>query len=68
MKHSRAHGGFYPSIMTGVIRTGPYFMTAAVAQASRLIRNNKSRMSNRKGSRKGSRKRSRRRTKRTKRS
>jgi hypothetical protein len=64
MKASTARGGFYPSVMTGLIRTGPYFMTAAAAQASRLIRNNKTRMSKRKGSRKTRR----RRTKRTKRS
>jgi hypothetical protein len=55
----RTKGGFYPSVMGGVIRNGPLFITAAVAQASRLIRGSK-----RSGS---SRKRTRRRTKRTRR-
>jgi len=50
----RTKGGFYPSVMGGVIRNGPLFITAAVAQASRLIRGS-------------SRKRTRRRTKRTRR-
>jgi hypothetical protein len=51
----RTKGGFYPSVMGGVIRNGPLFITAAVAQASRLIRSTNSR------------KRTRRRTKRTRR-
>lgn len=37
-------GGFYPSVMAGLSTTGPYFMTAAVAQAIKLVRNNKTRM------------------------
>ena len=59
-------GGFYPSVMGGVATTGPYFVTAALVQASRLIKNNRTRMAARK--RIMSRKQSRRRTKRTKRS
>jgi len=40
-------GGFIPSVMGGVMKAGPYFMTAAVAQGSRLLRNNRSRMASR---------------------
>ena len=46
-------GGFYPSVMHGIATTGPYFMTTAVAQGFRLVRNEKERMRGRKvGSRK----------------
>ena len=40
-------GGFAPSIMGGVVRVGSYAVTAAIAQGSRLIRNNKKRMASR---------------------
>ena len=40
-------GGYYPSIMQGILRTGPYFTTIAVSQGIRLIRNNSKRMANR---------------------
>ena len=50
-------GGFYPSVMHGIATTGPYFMTAAVGQGIRLVRNETGRMKGRKmGRRKGSRK------------
>ena len=49
----RATGGFYPSVMGGVATTGPYLMTAVVAQASRLIRNDKQRMGTRRRSARG---------------
>jgi hypothetical protein len=38
-------GGFVPSVMGGVMRVGSYAVTVAVAQGSRLLRNNKKRMS-----------------------
>ncbi|NBV77140.1 hypothetical protein EBR66_03195 [bacterium] len=47
-------GGFYPSVMVGVSQTGPYFVTAAIAQGVRLVRNNKSRMARRKQGRRRS--------------
>lgn len=56
-------GGFYPSVMGGMLKTGPYFMTVAVAQGVRLVGNNKTRMAKRRGRSRGSR----RRTKRTRR-
>ena len=40
-------GGFAPSIMGGVVRVGSYAVTAAIAQGSRLLRNNKKRMTSR---------------------
>lgn len=50
-------GGFIPSVMGGVMKVGPYFMTAAMAQGSRLLRNNRSRMSSRKNKRQATRRR-----------
>jgi hypothetical protein len=44
-------GGYIPSIMGGLLRSGPYFMTAAMAQGGRLVRNNKTRMASRKSRR-----------------
>lgn len=32
-------GGFYPSLMGGVISNGPLLLTPAIAQATRLFRN-----------------------------
>jgi len=64
MKVNATRGGFYPSIMVGVTRVGPYLLTSAASQAVRLVNNNKTRMAKRRSSRKMKR----RRTKRTKRS
>lgn len=47
----KMNGGFVPSVMGGVMRVGSYAVTAAVAQGSRLLRNNKKRMSLRRGRR-----------------
>ena len=40
-------GGYIPSILGGIMRVGPYFMTASIGQASRLLGNNKTRMASR---------------------
>ena len=40
-------GGYYPSIMQGLLRTGPYFTTLAISQGFRLVRNNTKRLANR---------------------
>lgn len=45
----KMNGGFVPSVMGGVMRVGSYAVTAAVAQGSRLLQNNKKRMSLRRG-------------------
>ncbi len=37
-------GGFIPSAMGNLLTTGPLFLTAAVSQGMRLLRNNKERM------------------------
>jgi hypothetical protein len=63
----RATGGFYPSVMGGVATTGPYFVTAVVAQAARLIRNERQRMSTRRRSVGSARGKATRRSKRTRR-
>jgi hypothetical protein len=60
-KKWRGRGGFYPSVMSGVVTTGQLFIPATIAQGFRLLRNNKTRMASR-------RKHAGRRTKRTKRS
>ncbi len=41
-------GGFYPSLMGGVLSNGPLFVPVTVAQAARLLRNNSKRMATRK--------------------
>jgi hypothetical protein len=41
-------GGFFPSLMGGVLQNGPYLMGAALSQGARLIMNNKKRMATRK--------------------
>jgi len=43
-KRGRLQGGFYPSLMGGVLQNGPYLVTAAFAQGSRLVRGNRERM------------------------
>jgi len=53
--------------MGGVATTGPYFMTAVVAQAARLIRNEKQRMGTRRRSLGSARGKATRRSKRTRR-
>jgi hypothetical protein len=37
-------GGFYPSLMGGVLSNGPLFVPAALGQGMRLLRNNTKRM------------------------
>ena len=44
----RLQGGFYPSLMGGVLQNGPFLMTAAFTQGSRLISGSKERMATRK--------------------
>ena len=51
-------GGYYPSIMQGLLRTGPYFTTLAISQGFRLIRNDTKRLANRSRKRKTNRKKS----------
>lgn len=41
-------GGFYPSLMGGVLSNGPLLVSAAVAQGARLLRNESERMRHRK--------------------
>jgi hypothetical protein len=61
----RLRGGFYPSIMGGVLSNGPILFTPALASGFRLLRNNTERMRSRSHSRSHSRNRSTRRSKRT---
>ena len=42
-----AKGGFYPSIMGGILSNGPVFFAPAIAQGVRLLRNNTTRMRSR---------------------
>ena len=58
----RLRGGFYPSIMGGVLSNGPILLTPALASGFRLLRNNTERMRSRHNK---SRNRSTRRSKRT---
>jgi hypothetical protein len=44
-------GGFYPSVMHGLMRISPFIMSAAGSQAIRLFQNDKKRMSMRAKSR-----------------
>ena len=46
-KVGRLHGGFYPSIMGGVLSNGPILFTPALASGFRLLRNNDERMRSR---------------------
>jgi hypothetical protein len=43
-----AKGGFYPSIMGGVLSNGPALLAPAMIQGVKLLRNNKERMRSRK--------------------
>ena len=43
----RFRGGFYPSIMAGVLSNGPILFTPALASGFRLLRNNEERMRSR---------------------
>lgn len=43
----RLRGGFYPSIMAGVLSNGPILFTPALASGFRLLRNNDERMRSR---------------------
>lgn len=47
-KTRKLKGGFYPSLMGGVLSNGPLLVSAAVAQGARLLRNNSERMKHRK--------------------
>ena len=49
-------GGFYPSLMGGVLSNGPLFVPAALGQGMRLVRNNTKRMAARRNRSKGTRK------------
>ena len=44
---TRKVGGFYPSIMAGVLSNGPILFTPALASGFRLLRNNDERMRSR---------------------
>jgi hypothetical protein len=56
-------GGFYPSLMGGVLSNGPILITPALASGFRLMRNNAERMSKRRRSlRRGTRRRTSKRT------
>ena len=58
MKHRRKthktvqKGGFYPSIMGTILKSGPMFIVSAFLQAKKLIQNNKTRLASRKTTRK----------------
>ena len=43
----RFKGGFYPSLMGGILSNGPLLVSAAVAQGARLLRNESERMKHR---------------------
>jgi len=40
-KARKSSGGFYPSIMGGVVQTGAYLVPLAVRQGYKLLNNNK---------------------------
>lgn len=46
--YKKKRGGFYPSLMGGVLSNGPLLVPAAIGQGMRLFRNNSRRMSVRK--------------------
>jgi hypothetical protein len=59
--YKKKKGGFYPTLMGGVLSNGPLLVPAAIGQGMRLFRNNSRRMSvrkrkGRKSTRKGNRK------------
>lgn len=43
----RMYGGFYPSVMGSLLKSGPIFLGAAFFQGKRLLNNNASRMKSR---------------------
>lgn len=47
-QYKKKKGGFYPSLMGGVLSNGPLLFPAAIGQGMRLLRNNRKRMSLRK--------------------
>jgi len=55
-KHKKQRGGFYPSVMGTILKSGPIFLSLAGFQARKLLANDKSRISSRKRSRNGTRK------------
>ena len=46
-KFKKLRGGFFPSIMGGLLTNGPIFFAPAFAQGVRLLRNNTARMKSR---------------------
>ena len=48
LKKPSMKGGFYPSLMGGVLSNGPLFLTPAIAQGVRLLRNSTARLKSRK--------------------
>ena len=64
--NNMTRGGFFPSLMGGVISNGPLLLTPAIAQAARLMRNESERMAarHRRSNRRTTRRRQTRRTKR----
>lgn len=54
--HKKHKGGFYPSVMGPILKSGPMFLTLAGLQARKLYENDKKRLSSRRRSRKGTRK------------
>jgi len=61
----KIRGGFYPSLMGGVLSNGPYFFTPALASAAKLLRNSQDRLRSRRKAKTGRSKRSRNATKNT---
>jgi hypothetical protein len=55
-RQKRQKGGFYPSVMGPILKSGPMFLTLVGLQARRLFQNDKARLAARKTSRKGTRK------------
>lgn len=60
LRNTRKVGGFYPSLMGGVLSNGPILISPALASGFRLLRNNTERMRSRKRSRNNRRTRSKR--------
>lgn len=46
--YKKKRGGFYPSLMGGVLSNGPLLVPAVIGQGMRLLRNNRKRMATRK--------------------
>lgn len=47
IKKRNLRGGFYPSLMGGVLSNGPIFVSAAIAQGVRLVRGSDERLKSR---------------------